>query len=246
METAAQRPSRSFSQPTRIVLDALTSCRVSYEGSGRVTPWPTLDMDSLIGVLKTISKHDPHGILAACCIRLLHQMSNSKEHRKSCAASSSCRPVATLKSTLQYFIGMQHSFETLRHMFGQNQAKSASIWMILLTLVAPASTRSAPRALESTVDLIGTLPVLDESADGVGSISTEDFSICKVHVVEIMHLLKPSARPARCGPSWTTTLCGRIIGTRSMICSCQSRKLARTTILRMVSSFADPLTPPRV
>ena len=42
----------------------------------------------MVKIVERVAPHDPHGVLASCALRLLHQFSNSKSIVKSIMAAS--------------------------------------------------------------------------------------------------------------------------------------------------------------
>ena len=146
----------------------------------------------MIKILKRISPHDPHGILASCCIRLLHQFSNSKSIVKSIAAAvTSVKPMATLKKTMMpMHKDAGFTLETIRCMLDANSKGNANV-SVEIGGAAEHASALVQECLDSDVDMIKFLTtVLDGTAEGIDRVGSDDFSICKVHTVEIIHTLE--------------------------------------------------------
>jgi len=81
-----------------------------------------------VQILERVTPHDPHGILAACCVRLLYQFSDSKSIVKSIAAQSeTTKPIQVLKcSMVPMHKDASFTIETIRKMLEQNSVKSVA------------------------------------------------------------------------------------------------------------------------
>ena len=81
-----------------------------------------------VQILERVTPHDPHGVLASCCVRLLYQFSDSKSIVKSIAAQ--CEQVKPIQVLMQTMIPMHKdaafTIETVRKMLEQNSVKMVS------------------------------------------------------------------------------------------------------------------------
>jgi hypothetical protein len=79
-------------------------------------------------ILARVTPHDPHGVLASCCVRMLYQFSGSKSIVKSIAAQSeSTQPIKVLKETmLPMHKDAAFTIETMRKLLEQNSVKETS------------------------------------------------------------------------------------------------------------------------
>jgi hypothetical protein len=80
-----------------------------------------------VQILERVTPHDPHGVLASCCVRMLYQFSDSKSIVKSIAAQSeTTRPIKVLKSSMvPLHKDAAFTIETVRKMLEQNSVKGA-------------------------------------------------------------------------------------------------------------------------
>ena len=78
-----------------------------------------------VQILERVTPHDPHGVLASCCVRMLYQFSDSKSIVKSIAAQSeTTRPIKVLKSSMvPLHKDAAFTIETVRKMLEQNSVK---------------------------------------------------------------------------------------------------------------------------
>ena len=82
-----------------------------------------------VQILERVTPHDPHGVLASCCVRMLYQFSDSKSIVKSIAAQSeTTRPIKVLKSSMvPLHKDAAFTIETLRKMLEQNSVKGNAL-----------------------------------------------------------------------------------------------------------------------
>lgn len=161
----------------------------------------------MVKIIERVAPHDPHGVLASCALRLLHQFSNSKSIVKSIVAQTeSVKPMGTLKSTLiPLHKDAPFTFEIMRKLVEENSVAAsdnnsmgaagggASVDMGIGGGEEHVSA-IVREALDSSVDLISFLAaVLDGKADGADGVSSEDMGICKVHTVEILNVMENDA-----------------------------------------------------
>ena len=155
-----------------------------------------------VQILGRVTPHDPHGVLASCCIRLLYQFSESKSIVKSIAAkssdTSSMRPIQILKeSMVPMHKDASFTIETMRKMLEQNSVKGVSgdgemdSGMMSIGGSDEHGSALVREALDKKVNLIQFLTsILEGTVVGGELVGGEDMGICKVHVVEIMHTLE--------------------------------------------------------
>ena len=81
----------------------------------------------MVKIVERVAPHDPHGVLASCALRLLHQFSNSKSIVKSIMAQCEIvKPMATLKATLMpLHKDAPFTFEIIRKMVEENSVQAA-------------------------------------------------------------------------------------------------------------------------
>ena len=163
----------------------------------------------MVKIVERVAPHDPHGVLASCALRLLHQFSNSKSIVKSIMAQCEVvKPVGTLKSTLvPLHKDAPFTFEIIRKMVEENSVQATKRDSVSSAAGAGGGgldmgigggeehvSAIVQEALDPSVDLVTFLTcVLDGTAEGADKVSSEDMGICKVHTVEILNRMENDA-----------------------------------------------------
>lgn len=157
---------------------------------------------TLLEILRRITLHSRDSVLGSCCLRLLHQFSNSKSIVQSIAmrSASHANPVATMLATITpMHKDAGFALETMRKMICASSAgdsgraiASSSVDASALPHADAISNLSSltADAMDADVGLIAfMISVLDGSAEGMANIGAEDVGVCRVHAVEILHAL---------------------------------------------------------